>query len=66
MELAKSAGLELACTISKGGGVYNYLRSHCVKFEMIQASEELEMFFGMIESPCDDWDGKELMRDIAL
>ena len=66
VELAKSIGLELACTISKGGGVYNYLRGHCVKFEMIQASEELEMFFGMIKSACDDWDGKELIRDIAL
>ena len=66
VELAKSAGLELACTISQGGGVYNYLRGHGVWFEMIQASEELEMFFGMIKSACDDWDGKELIRDIAL
>ena len=66
MELAKSVGLELACTISKGGGVYNYLRGHCVKFEMIKASEELERFFGMIKSACDDWDGIELIRDIAL
>ena len=66
MELAKSAGLELACTINQGGGVYTYLRGRGVWFEMIQASEELEMFFGMIKSACDNWDGRELIRDIAL
>lgn len=66
VELAKSAGLEIACTISQGGGIYNYLRGPGVWFEMIEASKDLEMFFGMIKSACDDWDGNELIRDITL
>ena len=35
VEIAKSAGLELVCTISQGGGIYNYLRGPGVWFEMI-------------------------------
>jgi len=63
---AEAAGLELACTIDQGGGIYNYLRGPGVWFELMEASEPLKGLFAMIKSAREDWDGTELIRDFGV
>lgn len=62
---ARQAGLDVACTIDQGGGIYTYLRGHGVWFELMQAGEGLLGFFEMIKGARDGWDGEELIRDMG-
>jgi len=63
---AKEAGLDLACRIEQGGGIYCYLRGHGIWFELMQPSEGLTGLFQMIKSSCETWDGEELIREFGL
>ena len=63
---AKRAGLELACRIDSGGGIYTYLRGPGIWFELMQSSPGLDGLFGFIKSTTVDWDGNDLIRDFGL
>jgi len=63
---AEAAGLELACRIEQGGGIYCYLRGHGIWFELMQPSEGLMGLFQFIKSSCETWDGKELIREFGI
>ena len=63
---AKSAGLEPACIINQGGGVYTYFRGPGVWFELIEAGDELLGLFQHIKSQADGWDRKRLFNILKL
>lgn len=63
---AKAAGLELACEINQGGGVYNYLRGPGIWFELIQPEAPLLAFFDHIKASSQNWDGEALFTDLNL
>ena len=63
---AEQAGLNAACTIDQGGGVYTYLRGPGIWFELIEASEGLLGLYQMIKGNSEDWDGKNLIRKLEL
>ncbi len=66
LDTARNRGLEVACTIEQGGGIYHYLRGPGVWFEIMQAGQGLAALFQMIKSASDGWDGKELIHDFGL
>ena len=66
VERAKAAGLEPACVIDQGGGIYTYLKGPGIWFEVMEASEGLLGLFQVIKSSSEGWDGKELFRDFQL
>lgn len=66
LETAKTAGLDVACTIEQGGGIYHYLRGPSTWFELMQPTEGLLALFKMIKDASIDWDGKDYIRDFGL
>ncbi|MGB0908353.1 MAG: VOC family protein [Maricaulaceae bacterium] len=66
LEIARDAGLELACTIEQGDSIYTYLRGPMGWTELMQAGSGVKALFQMIKAKSVGWDGKETISDFGL
>jgi len=60
----ESAGMEMACEITSGGGRYIYMRSDAGWIELTIPNPGLAIFFDTIKKSCTEWDGKTVWNSL--